>query len=171
MAQNTFKVRWAFLIPLMAIIVLLFLLLGVSLFRGQMWERIILAGFFISSLLIGIETARRKIVITEEGLQLEKFFRSKNIFWQEITHLGVVELRNKAYFLLTTTKGFYFFSNILGNHSLLVRSLADKLGVEKVEIEVKKYLDHPVERLSLIVMSWIAVLIIIAVIILKFSPA
>jgi len=40
-----------------------------------------------------------------------------------------------------------------------------------VEIEVKNYLDHPVERLSLIVMSWITVLIIIAVIILKFSPA
>jgi hypothetical protein len=85
--------------------------------------------------------------------------------------LGVVELRNKAYFLLTTTKGFYFFSNILGNHSLLVQSLVDKLGAEKVEIEVKNYLGHPVERLSLIVTSWIAVLIIIAVIILKFSPA
>jgi len=171
MAQNIFKVRRAFLIPLTAVIVLLFLLLVVSLFRGQMWERIVLAVFFISSLFICIETARRKIVVNEEGLQLEKFFRIKIFFWREITHLGVVELRHKAYFLLTTTKGFYFFSNILENHSLLVRSLVDKLGAEKVEIEVKNYLDHPVERLSLIVMSWIAVLIIIAVIILKFSPA
>ena len=136
-----------------------------------MWERIILAVFFISSLLIGIETARREIVVTEEGLQSKKFFRIKNFFWREITHLGVVELRNKAYFLLTTTKGFHFFSNILGNHSLLVRLLVDKLGAEKVEIEVKNYLDHPVERLSLIIMSWMAVLVIIAVIILKFSPA
>ena len=171
MAQNIFKVRRAFLIPLTAVIVLLFLLLVVSLFRGQMWERIVLAGFFISSLLFGIETARRKIVVTEEDLQLEKFFRIKNFFWREITHLGVVELRNKAYFLLTTTKGFYFFSNILENHPLLVRSLVDKLGAEKVEIEVKNYLDHPVERLSLIIMSWITALILIAVIILKFSPA
>lgn len=171
MEQNIFKVRRAFLIPLTAIIVLLFLLLFISLFRGQMWERIVLACFFIGSLLIGIETARREIIVTEEGLQLKKFFRVKNFFWREITHLGIVELRHKAYFLLTTTKGFYFFSNILGNHSLLVRSLADKLGAEKVEIEVKNYLNHPVERLSLIVMSWIAVLIIIAVIILKFSPA
>jgi len=171
MAQNVFKVRRAFLIPLTAIIVLLFLLLIVSLFRGQMSERIVLAVFFISSLLIGIETAKRGIVVTEEGLQLEKYFRIKIFFWREITHLGVVELRHKAYFLLTTTKGFYFFSNILGNHSLLVRSLVDKLGAEKVEIEVKNYLDHPVERLFLIVMSWIAVLIIIAVMILKFSPA
>jgi hypothetical protein len=121
--------------------------------------------------LIGIETARREIVVTEEGLQLKKFFRIKIFFWREITHLAIVELRHKAYFLLTTTKGFYFFSNILGNHSLLVRSLVDKLGAEKVEIEVKNYLDHPVERLSLIVMSWITVLILIAVIILKFSPA
>jgi lysylphosphatidylglycerol synthetase-like protein (DUF2156 family) len=80
MAQNIFKVRRAFLIPLTAVIVLLFLLLVVSLFRGQMWERIVLAVFFISSLLIGIETARREIVVTEEGLQLKKFFRIKIFF-------------------------------------------------------------------------------------------
>ncbi len=171
MAQNIFKVRRAFLIPLTAVIVLLFLLLLISLFRGQMGERIVLAVFFIGSLLTDIETARREIVVTEEGLQLKKFFRTKNFFWREITHLGVVELRNKAYFLLTTTKGFYFFSNILEKHSLLVRSLVDKLGAEKVEIEVKNYLDHPVERLSLIVMSWITVFIIIVVLILKFLPA
>ncbi len=168
MAQNIFKVRRAFLIPLTAVVVLLFLLLFISLFRGQMWERIVLTVFSISSLLIGIETARREIVVTEVGLQLKKFFRSKIFFWREITHLGIVELRHKVYFLLTTTKGFYFFSNILGNHSLLVRLLADKLGAEKVEVEVKNYLVHPVERLSLIVMSWIAALIISVVIILKF---
>ena len=138
MAQNIFKVRRAFLIPLTAVIVLLFLLLFISLFRGQMWERIILAVFFISSLLIGIETARREIVVTEEGLQLKKFFRIKNFFWREITHLGVVELRNKAYFLLTTTKGFYFFSNILGNHALLIRFLVDKLGAGKSGNRSKK---------------------------------
>lgn len=171
MPQNVFKVRRAFLIPLTVIITLLFLLLFISLFNGQIWERVILAAFFISSLFIGIETTRREILVTEEALQLKKFFLVKKFFWREITHLGVVELRNKAYFLLTTTKGFYFFSNILGNHSLLVRLLVDKLGVEKVEIEVKNYLDHPVERLSLIVMSWIAVLIIITVIILKLTAA
>jgi lysylphosphatidylglycerol synthetase-like protein (DUF2156 family) len=171
MAQNVFKIRRAFLVPFIAIVVLLFLLFLISLFRGELWEKIILAVSFASTLLIAIEATRRKIVVTDEGLKIEKFFRTKEFVWKEITHLGIVNLRNKIYFLLTTTKGFHFFSNLLENHALLIRSLVDKLDDEKVEIEVKNYLDHPVERHSLIVMCWFAVLISSAFIILKLLSA
>ena len=77
----------------------------------------------------------------------------------------------KTYFLLTTTKGFYFFSNLFENHALLIRSIMDKLDDEKVEIEVRNYLDHPSERRSLIVICWLIVLIIIAFIVLKLLSA
>ena len=169
MAQNVFKIRRAFLVPFITIVVLLLLLLLLSLFRGQMWEKIVLAVSFASTLLIAIEATKRKIVLTDKGLEIKKFFRTKEFVWTEITHLDVVNLRNKVYFLLTTTKGFYFFSNLLENHALLIRSLVDKLGNERVETEVKNYLDHPVERRSLIVMCWFAVLISTAFIILKLG--
>ena len=169
MAQNIFKIKRAFLVPFNAIVVLLFLLFLLSLFRGQMWEKMVLAVSFATTLLIAIEATRRKIVVTNEGLIIEKFSRTKEFVWTEITHLGVVNMRNKIYFLLTTTKGFYFFSNLLENHALLIRCLVDKLGYEKVETEVKNYLDHPVERHSLIVMCWFAVLISTAFIILKLG--
>ena len=171
MAQNIFKIKRAFLVPFNAIVVLLFLLFLLSLFRGQMWEKMVLAVSFASTLLVAIEATRRKIVLTNEGLKIEKFFRIKEFVWTEITHLAVVNLNKKAYFLLTTTKGFYFFSNMFENHALLIRYLVDKLFEEKVEIEVKNYLDHPVERRSLILMCWFVVLIIIAFIILKLLSA
>jgi lysylphosphatidylglycerol synthetase-like protein (DUF2156 family) len=171
MAQNVFKIRRAFLVPFITIVVLLFLLFLISLFRGQLWEKIILAVSFASTLLIAIEATRRKIVVTDEGLKIEKFFRTKEFVWTEITQLAIVNLRNKIYFLLTTTKGFYFFSNLLENHALLIRSLVDKLDDERVETEVKNYLDHPLERRSLLVMCWFAVLISTAFIILKLLSA
>jgi hypothetical protein len=171
MAQNVFKIKRAFLVPFITIVVLLCLLFVLTLFKGQILEMIILAVAFTSTSLIAIEATRRKIIITNEGLKIEKFFRTKEFKWTEITQLGVVNLRNKIYFLLTTTKGFYFFSNLLENHALLIRSLVDKLGNERVETEVKHYLDHPVERRSLIVMLWFAVLISIAFIILKLLSA
>ena len=167
MAQKVFKIKRAFLVPFITIVVLLFFLFLLSLFKGQRWETIILAVSFVITLLIGIEAVKREFILTEDGLIIKKFFRTKEFAWLEITHLAVVELRNKIYFLLTTTKGFYFFSNLLENHALLLRSLVDKLGNERVETEVKNYLDHPVERRSLIVMCWFAVLISIAFIILK----
>ena len=167
MDSNIFKIKRAFLVPFAAMIVLLFLLLMLSLYKGQTWEKVILAISFAGTLLIGIEAARRSIVITKDGLIINKFFRTKHFVWPEVTHLAVVDLRNKAYFLLTTTKGFYFFSNMFENHALLIRSVVDKLDNEKVEMEVKNYLEHPIERRSLIVICWVTIFIIIAFIILK----
>jgi len=167
MEQNIFKIKKAFLWPFIAIVILLFLLLILSLFNGQQWEKIILAASFIVTMVIGLEAANRKIAVNKDSLKIKKFFREKSFVWMEVTHLGVVELLNKAYFLLTTTKGFYFFSNMYENHALLIRLIVDKLDSERVEVEVKNYLEHPRERRSLIVICWITVLIIIAFIILK----
>jgi lysylphosphatidylglycerol synthetase-like protein (DUF2156 family) len=167
MEQKIFKIRRAFGTPFIIIVALLFFLLLLSLFKGQTWEKIILAVSFIITLLVGIEAAKREITITKDGLKINKFFRVKEFIWPEITRLEVVDMRSKVYFLLTTTKGFYFFSNLFENHSLLIHSLMENLGDEKVEMEIKSYLDHPVEKRSLVVMCWLTVLIIIAFIILK----
>jgi hypothetical protein len=169
--QNIYKIKRAFLIPFSVIIVLLFLLFGLSLIAGQAWEKIVLAVLCFSTLAIGVEAARREIIVNEEGLKIKKFFREKNFTWPEITHLAVVVMKNKAYFLLTTTKGFYIFSNLLKNHVSLIRFLRDKLGQEKVEVEVTNYLEQPIERLSLIVMSWVTVIVISIIIILKILLA
>jgi len=165
--QNIYKVKKAFVIPFSVIVALLFILFGLSLINGQTWEKIILAVLCLSSLAIGVEAIRREIIVNEEGMVLKKFFRVKNFTWTEITQLAVVVMKNKAYFLLTTTKGFYIFSNLIENHVALIRFLGDKLGTEKVEVEVINYLEHPLERLSLIVMSWVAVMATSTIIILK----
>ena len=168
MGQNIFKIKRAFLIPFNIMIILLFLLLLLSLFKGQTWERIVLAVSFFGTFIVGMEAARREIIVAEDGLKIKKFFRLKELVWAEITHLAVVNMAKKAYFLLTTTKGFYFFSNMFENHSLLIRSIVDKLENEKVEVEVRDYLEHPVERVSMIVICWLAVFIITAFVVLKF---
>jgi len=100
-------------------------------------------------------------------MKVKKFSRVKTLTWPDVTHLGVVAILNKAYFLLTTTKGFYFFSNMYENHALLIQSIVDKLEAERVEMEVRNYLEHPRERRSLIVICWITALIISAFIVLK----
>lgn len=167
MTQTIFKIKKAFLIPFNAIVVLLFLLLLISLFKGQMLEKFILAVSFVITLFIDVEAMKRKITVTDKVLRIEKFFRTKEVTWEEITQLGVVSLRNKIYFILTTIKGFYFFSNLLENHALLIHTIVDKLDNERVEIEVKNYLENPIEQRSLIVICWLGVLISTAFIILK----
>lgn len=167
MTQTIFKIKKAFLIPIIILVVLIFLLFLISLFKGQLLEKFILTISFVITLFIAVESMKRKITVTNSGLKIEKFFRTKEFTWAEITQLGVVILRNKVYFILTTIKGFYFFSNLIENHALLIRGIVDKLDNERVEIEIKNYLENPIEQRSLIVMCWFGVLIITAFIILK----
>lgn len=169
MNKNVYNTRKAFLIPLIAITVFLFLLFIVSLVYSRNWETAVIAILFLAAGVAGLIFAKKEMVVTDQRLIMKKLFRSKEFTWAEITHLGVVVLKKKVYFLLTTTKGFYIFSNLFEDHALLVRFIAEKLGEEKVEEEVKKYLNEPLERLSLIVMSWIAVAVIVAIIISKIS--
>lgn len=153
--------------PFLIIVALLGLLLFLSLFQGSSWEKFVLAVAFAGTLLVSIEAQEREVTITQDTLKIKKFFRAKEIAWSDIMHVAVVDLNKKAYFLLTTTKGFYFFSNLYENHALLMRSIVDKLDVEKTEPEVRTYLEHPHERRSLMVICWLTVLIIIAFMILK----
>lgn len=169
MNETFYKIRKAFLIPLFVITVLLFLLFVISLINGQRWEIIVTAVLFLTSLLACVDLVKRKITVSDQGLKIKNVFRSKEFGWQEITHLAVVVLKKKVYFLLTTTKGFYIFSNLFENHALLAGSLVNRLDEERVDMEVVRYLEQPLERLSMIVMSWIAAGIIIGVIILKIS--
>jgi hypothetical protein len=169
--NQIYRIKKAFTFPFIAAVILLGLLLVLSLFSGQSWERVILAVLFVISAVVAVEAYERTFSVSEDGLRIRKFFRIKNFSWVEITHLGVVVMRNKAYFLLTTTKGFYIFSNLLQDHALLIRQLTDKLENERVESEVRTYLESPVERTSLIVLTWIALIIIVAIILTKLFTA
>ncbi len=167
MNRQTFKIKKVFIIPLAIVVISLFVLLILSLAKGQLWERIILAAACVGTVAVCVEAIKREIAIADTGITIKKFFRSKDLSWKEITHLGVVNIGKKAYFLLTTTKGFYFFSNMYENHASLINSMVDKLDTEKVEVEVKDYLEHPVERLSIIILSWFAAVLALLFIVLK----
>jgi len=168
---GTYRIKKAFLWPFTAAVVFLLVLLGVLLAGGQPWEKIAALIIFLISLMVAVESWRRRIVLADDGLIVSKFFRSKKFTWAEITHLGVLVIRNKAYFLLTTTRGFSMFSNLYENHTALLGALYDRLGEEKTEPEIKDYLNHPVERFSLFVMAWVAAAVVVVVTILKlFNP-
>lgn len=165
--MQIYKIKKTFLVPFAASVILLGILSVMMLVAGETWEKVFIVLIFVVALAVCIEASYRQIVASDDGLQIRKFFRTKKLTWPEITHLGMMVVRNKVYFLLTTTRGFTILSNLIEKHTLLIGFLAGKLGEEKVETEVRDYLEHPIERHSLLIMTWIAVVVIIAVIVAK----
>jgi hypothetical protein len=111
----------------------------------------------------------RRITITDQGIVIRKLFRTKEIHRDNITHVGCVILRKKAYLLLTTTKGFIILSSAYENFSALLRSIVGQVDPEKVEEEVRALAESPVKNRADVISLWFAVAVIFGFIILKLS--
>ena len=170
MPQNVYRIRTSFLIPLTIDVVLLFVLIILScLMKGSSMERAVLAVFLILTFFILIEAYRRTITIGDEGLKIKKFFKIKAVFWSDITHIGCLVIRGRAYILLTTTKGFYILSNAYDRFSQLVRDFIEHIPSETIEIEeeARVQIQHPVHNVSDLIAAWIAASVLTGIICLK----
>ena len=171
MNQQVFRIRNLFLIPLGIDVLLLLTLLLLSVFyKGSSTERMVLTVILIPAVLIFIESFSRRVTADENGIVIKKFFREKSLQWQEITHLGLMVMRSKAYFLLTTTKGYYVLSNAYEKYEDMIRHISDHLEKERVEENVSAQIAAPMKNVSDFVGAWIALIVLTGIIVVKFFP-
>jgi hypothetical protein len=172
MSSNIFKIRPVLLIPFAVNISLLFILLCLSIFfKGSFLERVVLAVLFIPTLAFFLEAISRSATISGQGLTLWKFFKKRDLRWEDITHVGCVIIRKKVYLLLTTTKGFHILSNAYDHFSTLVREIVDHVGADKTEEEVRNQIENPVKSTSDLISLWFAVIVITGIILMKILTA
>lgn len=159
------------MIPFSLVVLLLFLLLLISLiFRGTYAERIFLAVIFVITFLVFLEAKSRTVGIGDRGVRLKKFLRTKEVGWEDITHVGALTLRSKAYLLLTTAKGFLILSNAYENFPLLIRDIVEHTSEEQVEEEVRYQMEHPVVSWGNVIAAWIAAAVIAGIISVRLFP-
>lgn len=171
MSVHTYKIKKSLLLPLAVDVSLLLLLLLLSLFfKGSFTESVVLVAIFIPLTLAFLEALSREVLTEDKGVKMRKFARRKELSWEDITHVGIVIIRKKIYLLLTTVKGFYFISNAYDAFYGLVQDVADHVGLEKVEEDVRTQMDHPVRNVSDVASSWLAAVVILAIIIMKVFP-
>ena len=168
MYQKTYKIKNAFLVALSVDVVLLFLLCGISLFlKSAVFDIIVFALISIIALFILIETQSRKVLTGDQGLLIGKFFKRRELRWEDITHVGVLVLRKRVYVLLTTTKGFYIISNAYEEFPGLLGDIADRVDQERIEEEARDQIAHPINRMTDIISAWIAAALLVALIAYK----
>ena len=168
MYQNVYRIRRSFLFPFFVDFILLFVLLLLSYFMGgAKLERILLTAIFIPVLYVLFESSFRMVQTGDQGVMIRKFMRKKELRWEDITHIGALILRSRAYLLLTTVKGFYILSNAYEKFSHLGGDLASHMDNEKVEEEVKRQIEHPAKNMSDIIMTWFTAMVLAGIIIIK----
>ena len=164
MPARKYKIRKAFLIPMVVNIIFIFVLF-VNSFTGERHpvERIVLAIILIIIGCIVTETMSREITIDDVGIRIKKFLRQKALKWEQITNIDAVILQKKVYLALTTTRGFFIISNSYENFTDLVRCTVEPLGDQKVEKRVRELVARPIRKLSDIVGAWIAAILLLII--------
>ena len=145
------------------------LLVLALLVKGSGLERVLLAVITLITVAFFLIARDRRITITDQGIAVRKFFKIKEINRDDINHVGCLILRKRVYLLLTTTRGFIILSNAYENFSVLIRSIVEQVGPEKVEEEVRALGEGPAKNRADVISLWFAVVVIFGLIILKLS--
>jgi hypothetical protein len=171
MSQRVYKIRKAIVIPLGVDAFLLLCLLATSLLlKGDSTERIVVAIFFLPTLYFFLECLVRRVIVAEEGLSLQKLWRKKAVSWEEITHVGCLSLHKKVYLLLTTVKGIFIVSNAYEKFAALAEEIVERVGLEKVEEEVRLQSGRFRTGIANIVSAWVAAAFMVGIILIKILP-
>ena len=158
------------MIPFTVDVVLIVFLFALSfIYRSLPFERAALAVILLPVLYAYIEVFSREVALGPEGLLIKKFLRRRDLFWEDITHVGLLVVGQKVYVLLTTVKGFHILSNAYERYSGLLSELVGHLDKDKVEQEVRMQIEHPVTYRSDIIGAWFAAAAISGIIFMKLS--
>jgi hypothetical protein len=170
MTAQLFQIRRELMIPFgICAGELICLLVLALLVKGSGLERVLLAAITLITIAFFLMARDRRITITDQGIVVRKFFKIKEINRADINHVGCLILRKRVYLLLTTTRGFIILSNAYENFSVLIRSIIEQVGPEKVEEEVRALGESPAKNPADIISLWFAMVVIFGLIILKLS--
>ena len=168
MNSQRYTIKKSFLALLGTVTCLLGILLGLSLYYGPSPAELIVLGV-ISCALAGVllECRNRSVTTGPEGIVIRKFMKSKEIPWDMIHQVGMMNVRRKRYLILTTGRGFHFFSASYGNFAELVRNVANNVSPELVDEAVREYMEDPEESRGHLASVSLAVILVLALIAMK----
>jgi len=169
MSRSGYTIKRALLVVLGLDTLLLFtLLLTALLFGGDAAERAVFTIFFVPALFLFLECFFRRITVTEEGLTIRKFGRTKAFSWREVTRVGCLAVHKKVYLLLTTVNGLFVVSSAFGGFARLVEEIVDRVEPEKVEQDVRSRTASAGAGVAVVVPAWIAAVFMLAMILMKW---
>jgi hypothetical protein len=171
MSNSVYKTGKSLLIPLAVDIFLLFALFFISLCVGiSTVERVVLVIIFILLLFIFLELIFREVNVGDGGIKIKKLFMKKELDWEDITNLDAVIIRKRVYLLLSTTTGFHILSNAYGRFTVLLQEIADNIDGEMVEDKVWNLLKHPIKKVSNVILTWFAAIVLLGIIYARLFP-
>jgi hypothetical protein len=169
--DETFRIRRAFVLPMGLLIILTMTLLVISVMQGQpLGKVIILAGLILPLLVLFVESACRRIVVTEADVKAFRPFRQRQMNFADVTSLESVRVRSRVFVTLVAgNDDFLIISNSYGRFPILLQHLVDSVPEGAVTDETQQMMKQPPLRQADDFTAWFAVMALVYILVAQFK--
>jgi len=172
MEKRIFSIRTNFLIPLGLVVFLAGVLLISCLFLHlPLTKTLILAIFLLPAAVLFAESCLRRVRIEEDGILVNKLFRSKRLKYEDLTSIDTVLVRKRAFISLSTEEDFIILSNSYDHFGLLLKLLLEKAPEQVISEETRQLAIKPPEKSSDIFSAWVAVAVLLLILYVQLRGA
>jgi len=162
MEKRIFSIRTNFLIPLGLVVFLAGVLLISCLFLHlPLTKTLILAIFLLPA----------AVLFAEDGILVNKLFRSKRLKYEDLTSIDTVLVRKRAFISLSTEEDFIILSNSYDHFGLLLKLLLEKAPEQVISEETRQLAIKPPEKSSDIFSAWVAVAVLLLILYVQLRGA
>ncbi len=169
MEASTYKIRKSFLLPMGLVMLFSATLLASALYLGLPTAKIIiLAVFLIPVCILFIESSRRKVIISDEAIEVQKLLRSKRLSYAELTDVDTIQMRKRVFVSLSSENDFLILSNSYNQFGDMLREIITRSPGSIVSDKAKQLAEHPPKKCSDIFSAWLAVAVLVLIICVQF---
>ena len=142
---HTYVIRRSFVLPMGLMIVLTLALMVVCIFQGQAVAKIVILGVLLLPMVaLFVESAFRRLIITEHGVTASRLFRKREVLFADVTSLESVQVRSRVFLTLSLgPDDFLIISNSYANFPELVKSLVAAVPGGTVTEEAAQLAEKP----------------------------
>jgi hypothetical protein len=157
-STQKFSIRRSFLFPLGLLLVLAGVLFVVVLLRGEPKAKLFILGFIMLPVVIlFVESAFRRTVLTADGVMAFKLLRNKEMKFVEVTAVETVQVRKRVFLTLCAGDDFLIISNAYANFPGLVQSLLARVPAAAISEETRQMAAAPPVKSTDVISCWLAV--------------
>ena len=157
-SARNYTIRRTFLLPLGVLLALCLALLAICLAKGEPTGKVIILGCIILPVVIlFLESACRRAVVSEEQITVFKLLRQGRLRFAEVTSVDTVQVRRRAFLTLSAGDDFVILSNAYADFPLLVRDLLALVPAGAVSEETQRMAAAPPRKSTDIISCWMAV--------------
>ncbi len=172
METSTYTIRKSFLLPLGLVTLLSFALLITAIYLQLPTAKIlILSVFLLPVSVIFIESSRRKVHVTADGVEISKLFRNKRLSYAELTDIDTIQVRKRVFVSLSSENDFIIISNSYEHFGELLKQLVKNVQDQVISDRTRELAENPPKKCGDIFSAWIAVAVLTLIIFVQLRGA